>query len=612
MARIAGYWERSRTPPPESDVQQMLSAARTGRDTGSHVQSTGACTVGWVGRGDPLVTEHAHLLVAVDGTFYNRADLGDGNEAEILARLVARSGLERALGRINGNFAVAVYDKGTDRLSLARDRFGVRPLYYSTTGRGSAFASRPRSLLALPEVGADVNPRWVARFAGSHYRAIDNHPDESPYAHIRQLPAGHILEVDRNGLRVTRYWDLVEEPDLSGSEADLADEYRQRLIDAVAIRFGAADRSAFLLSGGMDSSTVVASAASFSRSKQTAFSSVYADPTFDESQDIQPMLEHSVGDWRPVPVGDPDVFAILDEMVKLHDEPVATATWLSHYLVVQEAAAAGFSSLFGGLGGDELNAGEYEYFTYHFADLCYRRDPTFDAEVREWARHHDHPIYKKSPEVAAELLSRLVDLSQPGRCLPDTARLTRYRDALHGDLYPLSPSRLIMDHPFSSYLKNRTYQDLFRETLPCCLRAEDRNSTALGIEHHDPFLDHTLVEFAFRVPSKLKIRHGVTKILLRQATAGLLPEETRRRIKKTGWNAPAHVWFTGASAEPLGDLISSQEFAQRGVYDVATVKHLFDEHQQVVASGDARENHMMFFWQLVNLELWFRSLGSRT
>ena len=100
-----------------------------------------------------------------------------------------------------------------------------------------------------------------------------------------------------------------------------------------------------------------------------------------------------------------------------------------------------------------------------------------------------------------------------------------------------------MDRPFSSYLKNRTYQDLFRETAPCCLRAEDRQGEAYEIRQVDPFFDHRLAEFMFRVPGNMKIRDGITKRLLREAMKGILPEETRTRVKKTGWNAPAHVWF---------------------------------------------------------------------
>ena len=129
--------------------------------------------------------------------------------------------------------------------------------------------------------------------------------------------------------------------------------------------------------------------------------------------------------------------------------------------------------------------------------------------------------------------------------------MTRYDGAISKDFFDLTSFAPVMDHPFKSYLRNRTYQDIFRETAPCCLRAEDRNCNAFGLDHADPFFDYRLMEFMFRVPGATKIRDGVTKHLLRNAMAEVLPEETRTRIKKTGWNAPAHLWFTGHGREQL-------------------------------------------------------------
>jgi asparagine synthase (glutamine-hydrolysing) len=161
-----------------------------------------------------------------------------------------------------------------------------------------------------------------------------------------------------------------------------------------------------------------------------------------------------------------------------------------------------------------------------------------------------------------------------------------------------------MEAPFSSYLKNRTWQDLSRETIPCCLRAEDRQSAAFGLVNAVPFFDHRLAELMFRVPPPLKYSDGVTKQMLRAAMAGVLPEPTRTRVKKTGWNAPAHQWFAGKGGEKLRDLVRSQRFRSRGIYRVDEVERLLAEHEDVVARGLAQENHMMFFWQLLNLACW--------
>lgn len=552
------------------------------------------------------------VAVGIDGAIYNRSEMGQaGSDAEGVADLYRRHGFEATLKRLNGDFSVALYDPDADTLWLGRDRMGVKPLYYAHRPDLFAFSSRPRPLLSLPGIGAGINRRFVAVFAASHYRYFDNRPAESPYQDVAQLPAAHWLKLHGKRIEIGRYWTLKDEPDWETTEDAIADQYRDLLLDAVKLRANVAVRPAFTLSGGMDSSSVLAAAVQTKGDRQHAFSTVYTDRTFDESDDICSMLDHSVAQWHQVAVDAPDVFGLVRQMVDAHDEPVATATWLSHYVLCQSASSAGFGSLFGGLGGDELNAGEYEHFFYHFADLRRAGDRTqLDREIEHWVRHHDHPVHRKNHQVAEEVMARVTDRARAGVCLPDHVRMRRYFAALDPEFYDLGWFEPVMEAPFSSYLKTRTFQDLTRETAPCCLRAEDRQTSAFGLDNYVPFLDHRLIEFMFRVPGDLKIRDGVTKILLRQAMRGVLPEETRTRIKKTGWNAPAHIWFSGDGRTTLLDLINSSAFKQRGIYNVEEVTRLADEHERIVSSGEPRDNHMMFFWQLINLELWLRSVGS--
>jgi asparagine synthase (glutamine-hydrolysing) len=552
----------------------------------------------WHGRGPAHTASAGTRVAAFDGFAFSHA----GNPA---ALFVGEGSFETVLRNVRGDFAVALYDSADDVLWLARDRLGVKPLYYANTEQGFAFASRPGALLDLPGVSRIAERRFVALFAGSHYRSFDNDQHASPYRDIRQLPAGHLARVKGGKVEVRRYWTLADEGDLPEDERALAERYRDLLSQAVSERLAAASKPAFTLSGGLDSSSVLSLAVKKLGAKQHAYSSTYADPTFDETAEIRSMLEANVERWHPVAIGTPEVLPLVERMVRAHDEPVATATWLSHFLICEQASRDGFGALFGGLGGDELNAGEYEYFFFHFADLrAAGQEAVLGWEVEAWARHHDHPIYRKNRAVAEQGLARLVDPTRAGACLPDRARLDRYAAALAPGFFDLEGFEPEMDRPFRSYLKNRTWQDLFRETAPCCLRAEDRQCAAFGLAHFDPFLDERLLALMFRVPGSLKIRDGVTKILLRKAMQGILPEETRTRVKKTGWNAPAHVWFSGRNAAAFRDLVASRAFRERGIYNVAEVDRLVREHEEIVASGAARENHMMFLWQLVNLETW--------
>ncbi|MGH6877591.1 MAG: asparagine synthetase B family protein, partial [Rhizomicrobium sp.] len=499
-----------------------------------------------------------------------------------------------------------LYDSTSGTLWLGRDRFGVKPLYYNDQPGRLAFASRPRALLALGDTPRAVDRQFVGLFAGSHYRTFDNARDRSPYTGIRQLPAGHFAKVTENDTQIGAWWELQEDEEFTEPAEVLAEQYRALLMDAVRLRVEAANRPAFTLSGGLDSSSVLSAAVAVTGAKQHAFSSVYADKTYDERDEIRPMLASKVSEWHPVAVSDGvDIFALAEQMVEAHDEPVATATWLSHFMLCDAAQRSGFGALFGGLGGDELNAGEYEYFIYHFGDLRHAGDSSaLEHEIACWARHHDHPIYRKGPAEAQVAMARCIDPGQPGRIRPDEERLRRYAGTVRREWFDVAGFVPQMPNPFKSWLKNRTYQDIFYETAPCCLRAEDRDCTHFGLQHFDPFFDHRVVEFMFRVPGNQKIRDGVTKVLLRRAMDGVLPDETRTRIKKTGWNAPAHVWFAGRGLEQLRDLVASQSFRDRGVYDKPEVECLIDEHCAIVASGEPRENHMMFLWQLVNLETW--------
>ncbi len=605
MARIAGIVAKD--PSYHQQLQPMI--ARMGRSTDAvgQIAQNGPATMGRIGSNGGLA-QRGSLMAVMDGAFCNTDELPlAANDAERLLHLFERHGFEGALKLVCGDFAAALYDRTADTLWLGRDRAGVRPCYYVEAKEGVAFASQPQSLLLLPGFSRKVNSKFAALFAASHYRTIDNDPFASPYEAIRQLPSGHIARCHNGRVELRCWWQLSDAQDFEESEDELAEQYRALLFKVVNERLRGFQKPAFALSGGMDSSSVLASAVRLTGAKQHAFSAVYDDPTYDESNEIKSMLGAAVAQWHPVRIGQVDLFSLVRDMVAAHGEPVATATWLSHWLLCREVGKAGFDGLFGGLGGDELNAGEYEYFFFHFADLrASGREEVLIREIEAWAYHHDHSIWRKNRPVAENTLCRLVDFTTPGRCLADRERIERYGKALRPECFDLTRFEPVMDRPFASYLKNRTWQDIIREAAPCCLRAEDRHTNAFGLVNVDPFYDHRLMEFMFRVPGTMKIRNGVTKILLRNAMRDVLPEQTRTRIKKTGWNAPAHIWFTGPQADTVRDMVRSSNFQASQYYNIQEVLRLLDEHCAIVAAKRPAENHMMFFWQLINLEAWLR------
>ena len=613
MARIAGFcsWNAG-YGGSASHVAKMLSSMPGANPA---VHGTSGVSFGCAGGGGGVAVSGGHRLV-LDGRLLNAKELkvlapdAPSEDATLILALCRAMGFEAVMQLMEGDVAVAYWDDSGRTLWIGRDRFGVKPLYYARSPEGFGFASTPGPLLFLPGVKRAVDPRYVALIAGSHYRTFDNAPERSPFMGVAQLPAAHCVSIGAQDSSTPRaYWHLTKHTPEFSNEGQLAERYRELLFAAVERRLRVAPRPAFTLSGGMDSSSVLSCAARIGGEPVTAFSSVYVDPTYDERNEIQDVIDAGLAKWNPVEISDElDIMSIVERLVGIHNEPVATATWLSHDIVCGAVSTSGYASLFGGLGGDELNAGEYEYFPLFFADLRAAGDENLlKVEIARWAQYHDHPIHRKDSAIALKLMAELTVHGSRGICLPSNSRLARYNSAVKPAFYDLGRFQPVMEHPFSGFLENRAFQDLTRETTPCCLRAEDRQCAAYGLEHFDPFLDRALVEFMFSLPARFKIRDGITKRLLREAMQGILPEATRARIKKTGWNAPAHRWFSGKGLDLLRDLVASRSFRERGIYELSEVQRLIDEHDAIMIGGEAsKENHMMFLWQLVNLELWLR------
>ena len=551
--------------------------------------------------------------LVLDGTVYNVEDLPpaqgpEGDAARILAA-IEREGPDTALARLNADFALALRDNRSNMVMLARDRFGVRPLYHTVPAAPLAFASRPRALLALHGVSSNPDPGFLMAAAATSYRMPDTDPIRAPFSSMAQVPAGHIVTLQDGQISRRRFADIEAGILPTNDPAEQHEAYLALLRDSVARRLKRAAKPAFTLSGGLDSSTITALAKKIRGAPQTAISSVHRDKTYDEREDIAELVDAGLVDWHPVEIDDPDMFDVIARMSAFHDSPIPTVTWMSHYLLAEKIRELGYESVLGGLGGDEQHAGEYDYFFYHFADLKREgRHEDLAHEISCWQHHHNHPIFQKSKEVAARVMSLLTNPDKPGVCRMNTDLLYRYRDVLNPGLVDLETLSREFEATSQSYLASHMRNELLYNTMPCCLRAGNHNAGALGLREYHPFLDWRLFNFMLALPGDRKIRHGVTKVFAREAYEGLLPNTTLERIKKTGWNAPAHRWFAGEGRAMLHDLVTSRPFRERGIYNIRRLRELIDEHAEIVAEPRGREDHMMVLWQVVTLEFWLRSV----
>ena len=552
------------------------------------------------------------IQIVIDSSIFYAGDFPSPHkklpDAQRVLLSISKIGIVRTLEKINGRFCLAVFDAKTNILCLARDRFGLSTLFYTCFDGLIAFSSRAKGLLALPGVSNELDNSFLKAAAATNYRFLDTNNTVSPFRNIKQVPPGAIIRFDDKKVQTERFASLTVDG-IKRSNKPTREEYIHLFNKAVSKRLRVAKKPIFSLSGGLDSSSVVSMAHQITREKQSAISTVHPNKLYDEKKEILDIIKAGKVNWNSITITNPNIFDKLTEIYSFHDYPLPTVTWLNHLLLVEEAAKLGYTDLFTGLGGDELHAGEYDYFFYFFADLKKMgKTDLLEKEIEAWVKNHDHPIFRKSKNIALERMSELTDPLVPGRCLPDKKLLKRYNNLLSPDFQALN-ELLPNYYPTSdSYLISHSQNELMFNTMPCCLRSGRENCNLFGMQEFHPFLDNELFEYMMSVPPEQKIRNGLTKAFARQSYKGLIPEDTRRRITKTGWNAPAHEWFSKNHRDDLRDLVGSRQFAERGIYEIDSVNQMINEHETIVSEKRDKPNHMMAIWQLVSLEIWLRNL----
>ncbi len=607
MSRIAGIITKKNEDIPYLDnakIKHLLGTKRIVKDGFFFIENQQASG------------KFGSLQIVMDCSIFNANDFPTPRkkttDAQRVLLSIGKIGIVRTLSKINGRFCFAAFDTKTNTAYLARDRFGLSTLFYTCFDGLIAFSSRAKGLLALPGVSNDLDNSFLKAAAAVNYRFLDTNNSLSPFRDIKQVPPGAIVRFDDKKMQTERFASLTVDG-IRGSRKTTREEYIHLYNKAVSKRLMVAKKPIFSLSGGLDSSSVVSMAHQITQEKQTAISTVHPNKLYDERKEIIDVIKTGKVNWNSVTITNPNIFEKLKKIYSSHDYPLPTVTWLNHLMLVEEAAKLGYTDLFTGLGGDELHAGEYDYFFYFFADLKKMgKTDLLDKEIEAWVKNHDHPIFRKSKNVALERMSELTDPLVPGRCLPDEKLLNRYKTLLSADFQNLNELLPNYCPTSDSYLISHSQNELMLNTMPCCLRSGRENCNLFGMQEFHPFLDNELFEFMMSVPPEQKIRGGLTKAFARQSYKGLIPEDTRRRITKTGWNAPAHEWFSKTHRDDLRDLVGSRQFVERGIYDVDSVKRMISEHETIVSEKRERPNHMMAIWQIVSLEIWLRNLDIKS
>lgn len=550
----------------------------------------------------PMADPAGRYWLIFNGEIYNylelRAELQtlgyvfrSGSDTEVLLAAYEQWGTD-CLKRFNGMWAFALWDTVHQRLFCARDRLGVKPLYYAQTSGQLIFGSEIKALLAVPGLERRVNPDVSQRFLQYALLDVD---EQTFFEGVSQLPAAHYLLLDPQGLKLKRYWDVPDEParSYSGSKASL--RFKALFSDSVRLRLRSDVPIGTCLSGGLDSSAIVCTAARLiqeapSQYHQQTFSSCFDDARFDERPFIDDVIAWTGAQSNRVFPNPGRLLEELPALVVSQDEPFGSLSVFAQRCVMASAREAGVTVMLDGQGADELLAG-------------YLFDSAYWNELRQ-QRNYATLFSELGASLAGQGL-RATGRRAVKSLLPDGLEPWVQRSEGRGLLTrEISPWQ---DHKrFSGKLKNTLYNHLTMR-LQQLLRYEDRNSMAYGIEARLPFLDYRLVEFAFALPGSELIHRTWSKWVMRQALAGILPETIRWRKDKMGFVTPQSVWLRRELAPFLRELFASTDFQQRPYWDGPAVARRYEG----VLSGREDPAFLGLAWRLASFELWLQQVVAR-
>jgi asparagine synthase (glutamine-hydrolysing) len=605
MCGICGLLAPSGRPEPALVERMNESLVHRGPDEGS-VDAFGRCVLGHrrlqvidlATGGQPVANEAGDVTAVFNGELYNfrelRAELAAGHEvrgsgdAPVIPHLYEESG-PGFVSRLEGMFALALWDAGRERLVLARDRVGKKPLLWTRLPDGTiAFASELKALLRLPDVRREVDPEAL-----DAYLALQYVPSGTAVRGIEKLPPGHLLVAEGGSVRVQRYWSLEAEEEVL-SESEWLERVRLTVGDAVRRRLVADVPLGALLSGGIDSSIVVAEMARAGGRVRT-FTVGFGDDRYDERAYARAMAERYGTEHEEIVV-EPDVTELLPRLVRSFDEPLGDEAALPQ-LVVSELARQRVTVALTGDGGDEAFAGYERYAAVGLAGKIAVPGAATAARMLRWAG-------RREPRSRANRAGRLLELG----ALPPAARYGRLMEVFPAELRAELWEPEFVPRPVPAWellgevgggiaglqqLDVRTY-------LPGDLLLKaDIASMASSLELRSPLLDHAVLELGLSLPNSLKVEGRRGKVALRRAFADALPPEVAGR-GKSGFGVPIARWFRGELEAPARDALLGDAARARGQMRPGVVARLLDEH----AAGRADHAHRL--WCLLMLELWQR------
>jgi asparagine synthase (glutamine-hydrolysing) len=538
------------------------------------------------GGSQPIGNEDGSVQVVFNGEIYNYRELRTeliaaghrfrtDSDTEVLVHLYEERG-ERLVHSLRGMFAFAVWDAKRQRLLLARDRLGIKPLYYWGTPQRLAFASELKSLQRLEGFPSRIDPRAVGQ-----YLALGYVPEpDCIFGGVRKLRPGYFLTWEKGReVEVSRYWSPAVAENSCITEADAAAELRRLLTEAVRYRLIADVPLGAFLSGGVDSSAVVAEMGRQMERPVRTFSIGFEEPEYNEAPHAAAVAA-ALGTEHTELIVTPDADALVERVIAAFDEPFADSSAIPT-LLVSELARKHVTVVLSGDGGDEIFGGYTRYFDFA------RRNVPHGLLGRRRLLELSRSFRGRYAGMVAVPLA----VAEGGIANPEVADAAGSLEDLFAGWF----------HQFGKRdeLTQITLVDALSYLPGDILTKVDRMSMAVSLEARVPLLDHPLVEFAASLPAAFKFRQGQGKWIFRKAVADLVPPPVLRKPKQ-GFGVPLDVWFRGPLRHRIDRLLRS-DAPVREYVDGAALTRLADEHQR------ARRNHAGVLWRALVLNMWLES-----
>lgn len=556
----------------------------------------------------PMSIDNGEIWIVFNGEIYNYIELREelkrlgctfttATDTEVILNAYKIWGTE-CLNRFNGMWSFAIWDNSRKILFCARDRFGVKPFNYYYDGNQFIFGSEIKQIMAN-NIDKSLNNEVIYKSLKIGSYLINS--DCSYFKNIKILPHSHYLTIQNEKLEIKRYYDLPTQT-FGKSTLNFEDaciSYRDLFSDAVKLRMRSDVEVGSALSGGLDSSAIVATAVGFTDKQFKTFSSYYTyAPQYDERKWIKLVTEKFKAQPFYVSADAETVMNDLEQITWHHDYPVPGSSAISQNYVMKIARENGVTVLLDGQGSDEITGGYHHAFYRYYAYLLK------SGKLIQFAKEYpDYVKYNPKGNLTSKLMKLAAVLFFAESSIYKQEAKRRLGNPLNLKFDDSSIFNNIKDL-HTDKLSNFLYNQMMSTSIQTLLHFEDRNSMAHSIESRVPFLDYRLVEFAFSLPSEYKIHKEKGKYIHREALKTIVPEEIMNRKDKVGFLAPGeHFWLRNEMKPYMENLLNSNEFINRDIYNHQFIRNEYKKY----LNGNPTYANML--WQIMALEIWFKKFA---